>query len=141
MSLSMKLPLRGHVQIRVEEVAAREVTFVTIEGHPLAGSVSFRAEPAERGVRFLVEVIARASNWIDYLTFKAGGNLGQRLNWETVVERMVERSGGSAPEGVQHEKKKLDEVEAERAESRVERLITRRHRRDHEESARGEDRA
>lgn len=133
--ISMKLPLRGHIRIRVEDVAPREVTFVTVEGHPLAGAVSFRAEPAPRGVRFLVEVNARAASWIDYLTLKAGGNLGQRMNWETVVERMVERSGGEAPDGVQHEKRKLDEEGAERAEGWIERMITRRRRRDHTEEA------
>ena len=140
-SLSMKLPLRGHIQIRVEEVTAREVSFVTAEGHPLAGAVSFRAEPAPRGLRFIVEVNARASNWLDYLSLKMGGNMAQRLNWETVVERMVERSGGTAPDGVQHENEKLHGDDAERAEGFVERMITRRKRRDNEEASRGRERA
>jgi NADH dehydrogenase len=140
-SLSMKLPLRGHIRIRVEDVAPREVTFVTVEGHPLAGAVTFRAENAPRGVRFLVEVHSRASNWLDFLAMKAGGNLAQSANWVNVVERVVERSGGAAPDGVHREKEKLEGGDAERAEEWVDRMITRRRRRDHEEKARGEERA
>jgi NADH dehydrogenase len=134
-SVTMKLPLRGHVQVRVEQVTPREVTFVTIEGHPLAGAVAFRAEPAPRGVRFLVEVHARAASWLDYVTLKAGGSFAQSMNWETVVSRIVERSGGTAPDGVQSEKEKLQGDGAERAEGWIERMITRRRRRDHTEDA------
>ena len=129
--LTAALPFRGHIQMRVAEAARRRVTFVTVEGHPLAGVVSFTAEPAAPagrrrgvgGVRFTVEIHARAANAVDFLTMSAVGSALQDDNWRQVVERMVELSGGAAPEGVRTEFDTLEESEAEEVERRVRRLV------------------
>ena len=127
--LTASLPLRGHIQMRVAEASRRRVTFVTVEGHPLAGVVSFTAEPAAAarrrrgGVRFTVEVHARAANAVDFLTMSTVGSALQDANWRQVVERMVGLSGGDAPEGVQTEFATLEESEAEEVERRARRLV------------------
>lgn len=129
-TLTASLPVRGHIQMRVAESAARRVTFVTVEGHPLAGTVSFTAEPLGRrgAVRFTVELHARAANAIDFLTMSTLGSVLQDRNWERVVGRMVELSGGEAPAGVEREFETLDDEEAERVERWARRLVTSRRR-------------
>lgn len=132
-TLTAALPFRGHIQMRVAEVSARRVTFVTVEGHPLAGAVSFSAEPLKgegrgRSVRFTVELHARAANAIDFLTMSTIGSVLQDQNWVRVVTRMVELSGGEAPAGVEREFETLEDEEAEGVERWARRLVTSRRR-------------
>ncbi len=42
--LTMRLPVRGHNQVRVEELTERSLTLATLQGHPLAGIIRFLAE-------------------------------------------------------------------------------------------------
>lgn len=135
-TISMALPVRGHIQIRVEEVAPLHVTFGTVEGHPLAGVVRFLAARNGETVRFTVEIHTRAASWLDFVSMKLGGEVAQRLNWITVVERMVERSGGEAPDGVRQETETLEEGRAGVVERWVDRLVTRRRRHENEDRSR-----
>ncbi|HUP64770.1 MAG TPA: NAD-dependent epimerase/dehydratase family protein [Thermoanaerobaculia bacterium] len=133
-TISAALPIRGHIQIRVEESTPTRITFGTIEGHPLAGIVQFSSSKKNDRLTFMVEVHSRAAGWFDFLAMKMGGETAQRLNWETVVERMVERSGGMAADGVQNEKETIDDEREETSvESWVERFVTRRRRHEAEE--------
>lgn len=127
-TLTASLPLRGHIQMKVAEADDSRITFVTVEGHPLAGIVQFSTETRTGKVRFTVEVHARAANAFDYISMSAIGSVLQDQNWQQVVERMVELSGGSAPEGVQSESRTLNEEEAEAIEKRIESLVVRRKR-------------
>ena len=128
-TLTLGLPLRGNVQVRVEEVAPRRVTFSTVEGHMLAGMIQFTASGDKRNaVRFLVEIHARAANLLDLLAMSTVGDSLQRSNWEEVVARVVRLSGGTAPKGVQSETETLDDEEARRVEQRLNDLINRRKR-------------
>lgn len=127
-TLTAALPLRGNIQMRVAEADKRRVTFVTIEGHPLAGVVSFSSEQSGAGVRFMVEIHARAANALDYLSMSTVGSILQDSNWIEVVERVVEESGGRAREGVEHDETTLEGKEAERVERRVEALVVGRRR-------------
>jgi NADH dehydrogenase len=128
-TLTLGLPLRGNVQVRVEEVAPRRVTLSTVEGHMLAGMIQFTASgDKRRGVRFLVEIHARAANALDLLAMSAVGDSLQQSNWEEVVTRVVGLSGGTAPLGVQSETETLDDEEARRVERRLNDLISRRKR-------------
>ncbi|HYO62297.1 MAG TPA: NAD-dependent epimerase/dehydratase family protein [Pyrinomonadaceae bacterium] len=123
-TLTASLPARGHIQMRVAEAADTSVTFVTLEGHPLAGLVRFTAAPRPRGaVRFAVELHARAANALDFLTMSTLGSALQDQNWREVVARMVELSGGRAPSGVQTDFATLDDAEAEAFESWAETLV------------------
>jgi NADH dehydrogenase len=127
-TLTAALPLRGNIQIRVEKVSDRRISFATIEGHPLAGIVEFITGDSEQGVRFMVQVHARAANLFDLVAMRTVGSGMQRSNWERVVERMVRLSGGDAPGGIQTEESKLDEQEAAAVEAEIKEMVMRRKR-------------
>jgi len=124
-TLTLALPMRGHVQVRVAEMAPRRATLLTLEGHPLAGAVRFLCEPRGRAIRFQVEVYDRPANMIDFIAMRAVGDRLQNHTWSHVVDRMVEMSGGTAPSGVDHESATLDEAEAEAIERWCEELAMR----------------
>jgi uncharacterized protein YbjT (DUF2867 family) len=127
-TLTLSLPMRGHVQVRVASVESRRVTLLTLEGHPLAGAVRFLCEPRGAAVRFQVEVYDRPANMIDFIAMRAIGDWLQDHTWSHVVERMLELSGGSAPEGVQSETVSLDEQEAAAIDRWVRELVMQRRR-------------
>ncbi|MBD0369561.1 MAG: complex I NDUFA9 subunit family protein [Pyrinomonadaceae bacterium] len=124
-TLTASIPLRGNIQVRVEELTARRITFVTLEGHPLAGVVQFKTSSIKKGVRFMIEIHTRHASLFDRLTMSLGGSLAQDMNWQEVVERVVELSGGTAPGGVKSESVTLDEERAARAEAMIEGLVKR----------------
>jgi uncharacterized protein YbjT (DUF2867 family) len=111
-TITLALPMRGHVQVRVAAVEPRRVTLLTLEGHPLAGAVRFLCEPRGSATRFQVEVYDRPANVIDFIAMRAVGDRLQDHTWSHVVDRMVQISGGTAPAGVEHESASLDEQEA-----------------------------
>jgi NADH dehydrogenase len=128
-TLTLGLPVRGNVQVRVEEVAPRRVTFSTVGGHMLAGMIQFTASGDRRKyVRFLVETHARAANALDLLAMSTVGDSLQKENWQEVVTRVVALSGGTAPLGVQSDTETLDDEEARRVERRLSDLVNRRKR-------------
>ena len=132
-TLTGTIPGRGNIQVRVEEETADSVTFATVEGHPLAGIVTFRTEQLPSGVRFMVEVHARAANIFDWIALRTIGSTMQKQNWKQVVERVVELSGGAAEEGVQSTNEKLGDEDAREVESWVRRLVRNRKREEHAE--------
>ena len=119
-TVTMALPMRGNVQVRVEELTTTSLTLATLEGHPLAGAVRLRVEPrAEKGrevVRFAIDVYDRAATALDWLAMSTVGGRMQNATWTAIVERVVKDSGGDAPAGVQHEFTTLDDAAAEKAE-------------------------
>jgi uncharacterized protein YbjT (DUF2867 family) len=128
-TLTLGLPVRGNVQVRVEEVAPRRIILSTVEGHMLAGMIQFSASgDKRRAVRFLVDIHARAATGLDLLAMSTVGDSLQKENWEEVVTRVVALSGGTAPLGVQSETETLDDAEAQRIERRLTDLINRRKR-------------
>jgi NADH dehydrogenase len=127
-TLTLHLPARGEIQVRVEEASDRRVTLATVEGHPLAGIVRFSLDRAGADLRFQIDVYTRSANLLDFVVMKLGGQAMQRSAWQTAVENVVSRSGGEAAEGVQHDKKKLDEEEAREVEAWVEDVVQARRR-------------
>jgi NADH dehydrogenase len=109
-------------------VTPRSATCLTVGGHPLAGAVRFSAARAGDAVRFEVEVFERAANVLDLIAMRTLGDRMQDHTWEQVVESMVERGGGTAPDGVQHSSESLDDAEATRIELWVESLALHRKR-------------
>ena len=127
-TLTGSIPGRGNIQVRVEEQTPDSITLATIQGHPLAGIVTFKSEQLENGVRFMVEVHARASNIFDWIALRTVGSAMQNQNWKQVVERVTTLSGGVAVNGVETSSEKLDEDEAKQVESWVRRLVRNRKR-------------
>jgi nucleoside-diphosphate-sugar epimerase len=111
-TLTLSLPLRGDVQVRVTGLEAHRVTLLTLAGHPLAGAVRFLCEQRGDAVRFQVEVYDRAANIIDLIAMRTLGDRLQSHTWSKVVECMIERSGGVALAGVEGDSKTLDDEEA-----------------------------
>jgi NADH dehydrogenase len=132
-TLTLALPMRGHVQVRVASAEPRRVTLLTLEGHPLAGAVRFLCEARGKAVRFQVEVYDRPANVIDFIAMRAIGDRLQDHTWSHVVEKMTQRSGGSAPAGVESDSAALDDQEAAAIERWVAELAVRRKRGDNEE--------
>ena len=126
-TLTGSLPLRGNFQVRVQVSDPTHVVFATIEGHPLAGIVEFTSTDIPSGVRFAVDVYARASNFFDWVAVRTVGAPAQNANWRSVVQRMIDASGGTS-EGVREEKEKLSEEDAAVVEKRVRGIVQERKR-------------
>ncbi|HEX4684127.1 MAG TPA: DUF1990 family protein [Gemmatimonadaceae bacterium] len=99
-TLTLSLPLRGHVQVRVGEVFDRRITMLTLAGHPLAGAVRFLVEPRGDAVRFEVQVYERPASAIDQLLMSTVGDWLQRQAWIALTEN-VARAAGGENDGVQ----------------------------------------
>lgn len=127
-TITMAVPLRGTIQVRVEELTETAVTMVTLQGHPLAGAVRFAAKDLERAVRFEVAVFSRAANFVDWVALAMGGSRLQNATWTHLVEEVVEQSGGTAPEGVETETTELDDADRERVERWLQELVNRESR-------------
>jgi NADH dehydrogenase len=132
-TLTLALPLRGHVQVRVAELDDTQATLLTLEGHPLAGAVRFQCAHAGGMVRFQVEVYARPATMLDLITMRTLGDRLQSQTWEQVVQGMIERSGGTAPGGVQQSDESLDDAEAQAIERWLAEMTVRRKREENAE--------
>lgn len=115
-TITLALPMRGHVQVRVAEVGENRATLLTLEGHPLAGAVRFSCAPNGDAVRFQVEVLDRPANLIDLVAMRSLGDRLQDHTWSALVDRMIEKSGGRS-DGVQREVRSLDDAEAKEIEA------------------------
>jgi nucleoside-diphosphate-sugar epimerase len=139
-TMTLAIPLRGHIQVRVEEVAERSITCVTVEGHHLAGVIRFLVRDAGPGrVRFEVRSYTRAARLVDSIGMAAVGRRLQRATWQGMVETVVERCGGRAPDGVRTESEEIPEREAARVERWVEALVMRRKREEESPSGPGRE--
>jgi NADH dehydrogenase len=128
-TMTLGLPLRGNIQVRVVEATEGRITCVTLHGHPLSGAIRFEAsEPAAGVVRFEVRSWTRSSGVVDFVGMKTFGKAAQKSTWRTVVANVVEESGGEAPEGVVDESRSLEGEEAEAVERWVEELVMARKR-------------
>lgn len=110
-TIVLALPLRGDIPVRVEEAESNAVTLVTVDGHPLAGFVRFTWKPQEDGFLFEINVYDRPATLLDTIGMALGGSMAQRHTWIAAVERMIEASQGSAPDGVEHETSDLTDEE------------------------------
>ncbi|HSJ10490.1 MAG TPA: DUF1990 family protein, partial [Longimicrobiales bacterium] len=128
-TLTLQLPVRGHVQVRVEQLDARSFTLATLEGHPLAGVVRFRCDDgADGAVRFIIDVAERPASRVDQLSMALGGSAAQKRTWTQTAERMAEAAGGTAPGGVAEESWELEDSAADDVEDWVKALVRRRER-------------
>jgi nucleoside-diphosphate-sugar epimerase len=138
-TLTLSLPMRGHVQVRVTGLEARRVTLITLAGHPLAGAVRFLCEDRGDAVRFQIEVYDRAANIIDLIAMRTLGDRLQTHTWSKVVENMIERSGGVASKGVEHDSETLNEEEAALIGKWLEELVVERKRAENTATIEGRD--
>ena len=127
-TLTMALPMRGHIQVRVQELSRTSMTLMTLEGHPLAGAVRFFCEEAGGRLRFEVRVYDRAANVIDWLAMGTVGGQVQNATWRQLVENVIEECGGESATGVQQEERTLTDEQASEVEEWLEGLVVARKR-------------
>lgn len=111
-TLTLELPLRGQMQVRVAEVMDRRITLLTVAGHPIAGAVRFLVEPRGDALRFEVQVYERPASMFDELMLRTVGQWIQRGVWMELVRNVAKAAGGTATD-VQVLEETLDEHEAE----------------------------
>jgi NADH dehydrogenase len=109
-TLTLAVPVRGHVQVRVAEVGERRITLLTVAGHPIAGAVRFLVEPRGDAVRFEIQVYDRPASVIDRLLMRAAGEWLQRAAWIGLASNVARAARGRASE-VQTSDEELDEDE------------------------------
>ncbi|HEU4748850.1 MAG TPA: NAD-dependent epimerase/dehydratase family protein [Gemmatimonadaceae bacterium] len=125
-TITMSLPVRGNVQVRVEQLTPNKATLVTLAGHPLCGAMRLISEQRGDSLRFEVQVFDRPANLADWLAMRTVGDGLQNQTWESLVEAMVAESGGTRAGPVQSEETDLDEYQAERVEDWLKALIAER---------------
>lgn len=100
-TLTLSLPLRGHVQVRVAECGDRRLTLLTVAGHPIAGAVRMLVEqfgPSPNALRFLVEVFVRPASLVDQVAMATVGRFAQHASWIGLVENVARAAGGVSDE-------------------------------------------
>lgn len=130
-TLTLALPVRGNVQVRVVELDETSMTFVTLAGHPLAGGIRFCVRDRGDALRFEIDVVERPASLSDWLMMRVGGGRMQDAAWRETVTRVVERSGGMA-EQVESSAETLQGEEADRERDHLASLVLDRAREDHE---------
>ena len=128
-TLTLDLPLRGHVQVRVAEVDERRFTLMTLEGHPLAGAVRMQTEPVDGEVRFEVQVYDRAASIPDLVIMRTLGDTLQDRAWTQLIENVVKAAGGHATD-VRRSSESLSESEAAVVQRWAEELVLMRKQHD-----------
>jgi NADH dehydrogenase len=125
-TITMALPLRGNVQVRVERLTANEAVLVTVEGHPLAGAIRILSEQIVDLIRFQVQLYDRPANLADWLVMRTVGEGIQSRSWENLLEAVAAESGGVAASTIRHEEESLTEEKAALVEAWVKELIAER---------------
>ena len=93
----MKIRIGGFVpcQVRVVHVDERSLTLRTLEGHPEAGRITFRADRNnEHRLTFRIRSRARARGMLHYVGFLLMGRAMQARCWIRFIGRVAEASGG-----------------------------------------------
>lgn len=131
-TLTLDLPLRGHVQVRVAEVDERRFTLLTLDGHPLAGAVRMQTEPrVDDAVRFEVQIYDRAGSIPDFLIMRTLGGFLQDGAWTQLIENVVQAAGGHEA-SVEHSSETLSESEAAVVQRWAEELVIMRKQQQHD---------
>jgi NADH dehydrogenase len=112
-TLTLEIPVRGHVQVRVVEVASHRITMLTVVGHPIAGAVRFLVEARGEALRFEIQVFDRAATMVDQFLMYAAGEWLQREAWAGLATNVARVVGGTCTP-VQTLEAELDADEAAR---------------------------
>jgi len=125
-TISLTLPVRGHVQVRVEEVTRYSVTCVTLAGHPLSGVVRFLSEQRGDLVRFEVQTFDRPRNRYDRAMMALLGTHLKRITWLSLLRNVAVRTEGEIIVSPRVDTVPLDDPKSQRVLQWVHELVTRR---------------
>jgi NADH dehydrogenase len=110
-TVTMEIPVRGQIQVRVAEVMDRRITMLTVAGHPLAGAVRFLVDEENGAPRFEIQVYERSASTVDGIVMRTIGARLQRGVWTGMAQNVAKAAGSAAAE-VQTEETTLDDQEA-----------------------------
>jgi hypothetical protein len=87
--------------VRVTQVSPTAFDFVTLEGHPEAGHISFEVHPLDGrpdALRFEIHSLARSRDGLVAFAYDTigGGKLMQEATWVEFCQRVAKASGGQA---------------------------------------------
>ena len=88
--------------VRVVEVTPRSFRLVTLATHLEAGTIEFRAEPADGGLRFEIESWARSGDRLSnvlYDRLRMAKEIQLHM-WTSFIERVARKSGGRLRGGI-----------------------------------------
>jgi len=88
--------------VRVAEITPRSFRLVTLDTHLEAGTIEFRAEPAEGGLRFEIESWARSGDRLSNLLYhhlRMAKEIQLHM-WTSFIERIAKRTGGRLERGI-----------------------------------------
>jgi len=108
-TITLEIPLRGHVQVRVVEASHNSAMMLTLQGHPIAGAVRFAAIDQPRGVRFEIQVYDRPANLVDEVLMRTVGEWLQEETWVGLASN-VAKAAGDAAARVQSESEELNQA-------------------------------
>jgi NADH dehydrogenase len=128
-TLTLALPVRGHLQVRVAEVSEGRITLMTLAGHPLAGAVRFVTLPIDGGVHFEVQVYDRPANFADWMLMRPLGDRLQEATWRELARTVARVAGATDPE-VREMARDLDGAAARAVEDWARKLALRDKRRE-----------
>jgi NADH dehydrogenase len=97
-TLTLEIPLRGHIQVRVAEAAEGRITLLTVAGHPIAGAVRFLTVQEGDAVRFEIQVYDRAASLLDEIMLRTAGSWLQRQAWIGLAKNVARAAGSEDPE-------------------------------------------
>ena len=126
-TFTAQLPVRGNIQIRVEECDPTSVIFMTIEGHPLAGMVQFEAIDQPAATLFCIEVHSRAGSALDWMAERTFAGYFQNRTWKGVLKRLARSTGCPTP-SIEFRRETVAQGEAEELDERALALVRRRKR-------------
>jgi NADH dehydrogenase len=138
-TLTIALPMRGTIQVRVEELTDNAFTCVTLEGHPMAGAITFHAEELADALRFEVRTVDRPATVPDLLALSTVGRVLKHRTWQRFIENVIHESGGTAPNGIYRTSAALDASESQRMEEWMRGLVMARKRKEGAGRVRGDE--
>ena len=104
--LRISIPGAGRVAVRVVHLDTNSLTVGTLQGHPIAGRITFGAYPNDRDdVIFHIRSRSRASSRLHYLGHLTVGDPMQSTTWTDFLDRLA-HTVGEGVVGVIHEDEK-----------------------------------
>jgi len=115
--LKIRIPGAGTVGVRVVDVDSNSFTVATLEGHPLAGRITFGAYPNAHGdVVFHIRSRSRAASTLDRLGHLVAGDPMQTTTWTDFLDRLAHMTGDGVIGAIHEEESEVPEA-VERDES------------------------
>ena len=101
-------------RVRVVHVDDVSLTLRTLDGHPEAGRISFKADRDEQGrMRFQIRSRARSGGILHYLGFLLLGRSMQARCWIRFIGRVAQACGGTLDGPIRVKTSRVDQGEAD----------------------------